>query len=398
MVQVHVRPQTHVEGSRVCVCVCVCVCARRQYFFYEAGDFAQLLTDKLVSGWALGTRLRYQHTPTTSHGGAAPTTGTQSSSIEPGAGPTTAAEGVGLGGVGFAGSKQLAAALADALASCAAAARTDSVASALRATHAPAPPHAAGEDAAAVLVRAYGLGPHGIAHAFQLTCTLQWPLSEILGDSNNTQGMASDGNASNIASGGAAAHAGYTRVAGALMRMRLCSQALQRAWHAGRRAAPGGSRADARAACRAVQDALHFVSALQRHASRALSGMCWTRLQRNWTGAGAQDGRQLAAAHNRYLAHAKMGVFLPEPVSHTVITQSHVRGYGVLSESVRGALGQCEIVAALALELLCVDQDSKVCASAQARMECTQDITLRTTVWCILLLIRDTAHAQAIGK
>ncbi len=320
--------------------------ARRWYFFFEAGDFAQHLKDGLMRRWGPlpAAASAAAHAPGSAMGARA---------------AQHAAAGEGdVRRWGLPGAQQAAAALSEALAACPACA-ADPFAASLHATLAAPAVSASGGGLAAGSAEAptgaaagggcrdrHGLGPGGLGEAFVMRAHVPWPLSLVLctggvspGASAGAQraGQAPGGLAGEVwegqqRAGGAPAPRRYGEVSCALLRMRVCAAALQRAWLglgkataalgqqqrreerdaalAWRRRAPGGGggeaeeegeaarRAERREARRALAQALssargwlsearHFASALQRASSGLLLGACWARFARSVAGRGA---------------------------------------------------------------------------------------------------------------
>ena len=190
---------------------------------------------------------------------------------------------------------------------------------------------------------AAGVGACGAADALELTFTVPWPLGDLLcpaitsGSSTSQsahellllQGPSTTCSSSlpSMPEGGEAAPVitVYADIASALLRLRLCAAALQRAWmalgkptaavargEAAMMGAGGNHRASGR--LRAMRGwlsaALHWVGALQRHAQGTLLGHCWSRLEEALERQGPLDVEQIAGAHAAYLADAGAAAFL----------------------------------------------------------------------------------------
>lgn len=219
----------------------------------------------------------------------------------------------------------------------------------------------------------------GPADALVLVLPLPWPLDLVLGfgpESGLTHSRERGGGwgaggrrEAGLGTGAVDCAKVYADVGSALLRLRLCRAALQRAWlvlgkPAGgarigaRGAVAGGSEQRAQRRLRGVRAflaaALHWVGALQRHAATCLHGECaqWLGERLGGTGGGL-DVRQAAALHARYLRRAAAACFLPPPTY--IGAEGAGREGPELPDSLRGAVVRglllCEKFAAAASNL-----------------------------------------------
>jgi hypothetical protein len=365
-----------------------CLATLRRFFFGEAGDFAQLLADRLLAVLAAQDQAQAAggggaaaaavgaaagHLPSTSAGADRPS---PASRVCGGATPAAAAAAAAAR---LPGVQALSLVLEDAKASCSCIGEAAGAGLYFASTP--------GRDV--YRTRTGGGGEAGgdqLQHlrslvsatdAATLCCRLADPdVAHLLG-----------------LHPGSHAAAAYAAVFSALLRLRCCVARLHASWlglskptmvEAAARAAEeegsnGGSSADsAGAAARSVRrvrsmrlwhrQALHFSGALQQHVAGELLGPVWRQLEEG-LGARPVDLAQMRALHAAYLSRAAAVCLLPPTLGSS--SSSSNTGGGQRSEATRAALAAalhaCEVFAAASVCEPPLPTGVAAAAAAQAR-------------------------------